>query len=447
MTMTEQPRQQLAVERPQPATDTLPGLAVPTDTPTAAPTDAPSARAAGGAGRDRYIDSLRALALVRVVTYHLFGWIWLPIVFPSMGIMFALAGSLVAASLDREQRHYGRVLAKRLRRLLPPLWALGLVLVPVMLVWGWTVESDLASPLSWDTMLLWLVPIATPPASSGGADMVVPLWYISTYLWLMLLSPALLWLFRRWPKRMMVIPVVFVMLVTASVIELQGRTGDMMLYVATYMSCWMLGFAHHDGMLRRIPLSRVIPVSVALAGFGLWFAFAFPDPQSGPNVSDIPLASTFFSLGVVLLLLRLYLDFSWMKKVPLLDGLVAAMNRRAMTIYLWGNTVIALALWLLDQSPITAQFTDEETPEPVKAAFVIFAATWIVMGAVVLAFGWVEDVAAGRRPQLLPRRPRSRRGTDAARSGATTAGGAAADAPAASAPQLPSSQHPSSQHP
>ena len=32
-------------------------------------------------GRDRYIDSLRALALVRVVTYHLFGWVWLPILF------------------------------------------------------------------------------------------------------------------------------------------------------------------------------------------------------------------------------------------------------------------------------------------------------------------------------------------------------------------------------
>ena len=399
MTMTEEPRQQLAVERPQPATAG----------PVAPPTDAPSARAAGGPGRDRYIDSLRALALVRVVTYHLFGWIWLPIIFPSMGIMFALAGSLVAASLDREQRHYGRVLAKRLRRLLPPLWALGLVLVPAMLVWGWTVESDLASPLSWDTMLLWLVPFATPPASSWGADMVVPLWYISTYLWLMLLSPALLWLFRRWPRRMMVFPVVFVVLASVGVIELEGRSGDMMLYVATYMACWLLGFAHHDGMLRRIPLSRVIPMSAALAAIGLWYAFTFPDPASGPNVSDIPLASTFFSLGVVLLLLRLYLDFSWMKKVPVLDGLVAAMNRRAMTIYLWGNTVIALALWLLDQSPITAQFTDEETPEPVKAALVVFAATWILMGAFVLAFGWVEDVAAGRRPQLLPRRPKARR--------------------------------------
>ncbi|MFD0526209.1 hypothetical protein ACFQ1I_01415 [Kitasatospora arboriphila] len=42
-------------------------------------------------GRDRYLDLLRALALVRVVFLHMFAWTWLPIVFPSMGVMFALA--------------------------------------------------------------------------------------------------------------------------------------------------------------------------------------------------------------------------------------------------------------------------------------------------------------------------------------------------------------------
>lgn len=364
-------------------------------------TGAGSARPGGG-GRDRYIDSLRALALVRVVTYHLFGWVWLPILFPSMGIMFALAGSLMAASIDREQRHYAFVLAKRLRRLLPPLWAMGLVLVPLMLWWGWTVSGDTGSPLQWDTMLLWLMPLATPPGSAAGNDLVVPLWYISTYLWLMVLSPALLWLFRRWPKRMLALPVLFVALSTAGVIELSDRTGDTMLYVATYMGCWMLGFAHHDGLLRRIPLGRVVLLSLGLAAFGLYYAFAHPDPESGPNVSDIPMATTFYSLGVVLLLLRLYLDFSWMKKLPLLDGLVAAMNRRAMTIYLWGNTAIALALWGLSQSPYTERFT-EDTANPWVAGLVSFAAVWVVVGAIVLGLGWVEDVAARRRPTLLPR--------------------------------------------
>lgn len=374
--------------------------------------DLPDASAAGGTptparGRDRYIDSLRALALVRVVAYHLFGWVWLPILFPSMGIMFALAGSLVAASLDREHRHYARVLLKRMRRLLPPLWAMGLILVPVMLAWGWTATEEQGSPLEWQTLLLWIVPLGTPPGSSAGEELVVPLWYISTYLWMVLLSPALLWLFRRWPMRTMAVPMVLVLLNAASIVELEGRSGDMILYVATYLACWMLGFAHHDGLLRRIPLRRVAPLSVGLAGLGLYWAFAHPDPVSGPNVSDIPVASMFFSLGVVLLLLRLYLDFSWMQRVPLLDGLVAAINRRAMTVYLWGNTAIALAWWALQQSPYTEPFT-QDTADPLTAGLVVFAATWVIIGGFVVALGWVEDVAARRRPTLLPRAPRRR---------------------------------------
>lgn len=63
------------------------GAAVP------APAQEPAATAPKAGGRDRYLDLLRAVALVRVVVYHLFGWAWLTILFPSMGVMFALAGS------------------------------------------------------------------------------------------------------------------------------------------------------------------------------------------------------------------------------------------------------------------------------------------------------------------------------------------------------------------
>src|SRR3954447_25395259 len=97
------------------------------------------ARPKAGAGphRDRYIDTLRAGALLRVILYHTFGFAWLPFIFPSMGIMFALAGGLVAASLDRAQHNPWKVLSKRTRRLLPPLWMLGIVLVPAMIIHGW----------------------------------------------------------------------------------------------------------------------------------------------------------------------------------------------------------------------------------------------------------------------------------------------------------------------
>ncbi|CAL9302020.1 hypothetical protein SUDANB51_04784 [Streptomyces sp. enrichment culture] len=57
--------------------------------------------------RDRYFDVLRAVALVRVVAYHTFGWAWAGLVFPSMGVMFGLAGTLMARSLALAALAYG----------------------------------------------------------------------------------------------------------------------------------------------------------------------------------------------------------------------------------------------------------------------------------------------------------------------------------------------------
>ena len=56
---------------------------------------------AASARRDRYFDLLRGLALVRVVAYHTLGLWFLHIAFPAIGVMFGLAGSLMARSLDR----------------------------------------------------------------------------------------------------------------------------------------------------------------------------------------------------------------------------------------------------------------------------------------------------------------------------------------------------------
>ena len=78
----------------------------------------------------------------------------------------------------------------------------------VMFAVGWTVEGDTygAANLSWRNAWLWIFPLADPQASDLGADWALPLWYIRTYLWFLLISPALLWLFRRWPLRTMVVP-------------------------------------------------------------------------------------------------------------------------------------------------------------------------------------------------------------------------------------------------
>ncbi|MDO5711869.1 MAG: acyltransferase [Micrococcales bacterium] len=355
-------------------------------------------------GRDRYIDSLRVLALARVLLYHLFGWVWLPILFPSMGIMFALAGSLVAASLDHETRHYGYVLRKRLWRLLPPVWAVGLILVPIMVALGWSngiTPDGVSETLDWGAFAWWIVPFAAPAASALGQEWVFPLWYLTAYLWLVLLSPALLWLFRRWPRRMLALPLIVVVMAAGGIIELDGRSGDVILNVTTYAGCWMLGFAHHDGVLRRMRRWVVLTLGLGAASFGLWWAWANPSADTGANVSDIPVASAFYGLGVVLILLHLYLDMSWLHRFPLLDRVISAMNRRAMTIYLWGNVAIAATWALVERWQPLAAYLDSGD-HPVASGCLLFTLTSVLLGVMVLALGWVEDVAARRRVRLLP---------------------------------------------
>lgn len=352
-----------------------------------------------GGSRDRYIDTLRVLALGRVVAFHVTGWLVLPILFPSMGIMFALAGSLMAASLDRSPHNPWAVLRKRVRRLLPPLWALGLVLVPLMLILGWTAQTSKASEFGWSTVLAWLVPLSDPPGSDIGADWVLPLWYIRAYLWFVLLSPVMLWCFRRWPVRTFLTPLLLLGGYGAGLVALHGPEGDVVLKWAVFGSCWVLGFAHHDQLIRRIPLVRVIPVALALMAAGLAWMIRYPDPYVGWSLSDIPVADGLYCLGFVLLLLRAYPDFSWVGRIGWLNALIAAVNNRAMTIYLWSTACIFAALALIEQVPVL---------EPIvagpqwQAHALVLTLTWVLIGLVVLALGWVEDVAAKRPVQFLP---------------------------------------------
>jgi peptidoglycan/LPS O-acetylase OafA/YrhL len=354
--------------------------------------------------RDRYIDVLRCVALIRVMTYHVFGWVWLPILFPSMGIMFALAGSLIASSLDRSPGNPWRVLKKRGIRLLPPVWLFGLVVVTIMMVAGWTHSDRSGVPLSWQTMLFWLLPISDPPASSFGNDWVVPLWYVRTYLWFLLLSPAALWLFRHWPKRMMALPVGTVLLSAVGLLPLAGRSGGVILSIAMFGGCWMLGFAHHDNKIRPMPLVRVLLGGGALMALGLVWAFTHQDPVSGWDIDSIPVADTLYCLGAVLILLRLYPDFSWMERHVVLDKVVTVINSRAMTIYLWGNLAIFLSHPVLDAWSVTANLDQDNAVGWIQG----YLMSWLIILACIFLFGWCEDLAARRQLRFNPW-PRSKR--------------------------------------
>ncbi|WP_371599115.1 acyltransferase family protein [Streptomyces sp. NBC_00564] len=342
-------------------------------------------------GRDRYFDALRAVALVRVVTYHTFGWAWAGMVFPSMGVMFALAGTLMAKSLERPAF---KVVKSRMRRLLPPFWFWGAFVVVAMLIHDWMP--------GWQ-IVFWIVPVGDPPGNQWGVQAWEILWYLRTYLWFVLLSPLLLWIFRKAP-----IPVLLLSLVPIVVFQYGwtppwNRFGSALTDLATYLFCWLVGFAHREGVLQRLKPPLVVVASLAALAFGGWYAFGHQAEFGTYDLDEIPLAQAFFSAGFVTLLMyfKAYyeVDFAWLARFKRLDRIVTIFNGRAVTIYLWHEIALVLAVPLIDQFWKVPAF---ERWLPLESQWFMFGIGWVLIWIAIPLFGWVEDVAAKKKPKLLP---------------------------------------------
>ncbi|MGW3127158.1 acyltransferase family protein [Streptomyces sp. NPDC001123] len=360
--------------------------------PTAPGTEATDAKeSAPKPSRDRYFDTLRAVALIRVVTYHTFGWAWCGMVFPSMGIMFGLAGTLMAKSLERPAF---KVVKSRLRRLLPPFWFWGFFVVLAMLIHDWMPGRQI---------VYWIVPLGDPPGNAWGEQAWEILWYLRTYLWFVLLSPALLWIFRKAP-----IPVLLLSLAPILVLNFvwsgpDNRFGSALWDLSTYLFCWILGFAHRDGVLQRMKPALVVVGSLAAVGYGGWYAFSHQADFGTYDLDENPLAQAFWSAGFVMLLMwaKAYfkIDFAWLTRYGKLDRTVTIFNARAVTIYLWHEIALVLAVPLIDQMWNVPAF---EKWLPLDSQWFMFGVGWILIAVFVVACGWVEDVAAKKKPKLLP---------------------------------------------
>ena len=369
-------------------------------------------------GRDRYLDMLRALALFRVVLYHTFGWGWLTLVFPSMGVMFALAGSLTARSLTN--RRSLSVLWSRVRRLLLPLWLFGAVVLAALFAAGWGPAKG-EEAWWWAKLVFWVVPVGTPPfplkiGHEGGLldegwplQAIAPLWYLRAYLWFVLLSPLLLRAFRRLPWVTLLAPLALAAVVGTDLVTIPGATGDAITDFAVYGSCWVLGFAHHDGLFHQIPRYLNPSISPIVMAVGLWWASGHLGPM-GWDLNDIPLAQALWSFGYCALLLQV--SPAWPRlpdRLERLDKPITLANNRAMTIYLWHEIALLATVPLLDlvwkvsavwQSPLLSGLLSS------SYVLLMFLLVWPLLGLLMVACGWAEDLSARRRPRLWPNRGR-----------------------------------------
>ncbi|MFD9390807.1 acyltransferase family protein [Streptomyces sp. NPDC060000] len=351
----------------------------------------PSSSRPAAPQRDRYFDTLRALALIRVVAYHTFGWAWAGMVFPSMGIMFGLAGTLMAKSLERPAL---KVVKSRLRRLLPPFWFWGVFVVLAMLIHDWIP--------GWE-IVYWVVPLGDPPGNAWGQQAWEILWYLRTYLWFVLLSPLLLRLFRLAPVPVLALSLAPILVLTFVWAGPDNRVGTAMWDLSTYLFCWMLGFAHRDGVLQRMKPALVVVVSLVAIGFGGWYAFTHQAEFGTYDLDEDPLAQAFWSAGFVMLLMwaKAYfgIDFAWLTRFRRTNRIVTVFNARAVTIYLWHEIALILAVPLIDRFWDIPAF---ETYLPLESQWFMFGVGWLLIALFVLLCGWVEDVAARKRPRLLP---------------------------------------------
>ncbi|MFF3451218.1 acyltransferase [Streptomyces sp. NPDC002667] len=372
-------------------------------------------------GRDRYLDLLRALALVRVVVYHNFSWTWLPIVFPSMGVMFALAGSLMVRSLNRPALS---VIRGRLRRLLPPMWLFGAVVVPLMLLQGWRPDAAHHPDWWWADLAYWVLPFSEPPfgatlhtfgghlPSSWAEQICVPLWYLRAYLWYVLLSPLLLKAMRKMPWVTLLVPLALAFLINSGLIDQSGRLMEAATDFTTFGSCWLLGMAHQEGLLRRIPQYIVPSVAPLVLMFGLWWLLRAPvdNPRIGHDLEAVPVAQAIWSFGAVMLLLHLSPSWEqWPKPLERFNGVISLLNSRAVTVYLWHSFALVLTEPLIDQLWNNSFFYDHAQWLLVSQWTPLAVAVPLICLAIVL-FGWIEDVAAKRRPRLFPYPGRSKGG-------------------------------------
>lgn len=306
------------------------------------------------AGRDRYLDFLRAFAIAVVVLGH---WLmavvwtrdgalraesllvaapaaqWLTWALQVMPVFFLVGGAVNARSW-RSARERGTSYAAWLRgragRLLRP---------TIPLVWLWAALAPVLVTAGLGSDLVRL----------GVRGSLAPLWFLSVYLVVVAAVPALLALHDRFGLRL-----VLGLAIAATLVDAVGRAWLGAIGPVNFFFVWAaptaLGFCWADGLLDQRAIRRALPVAglilllLAVAGFGYPVSMvgvpgAGATNNSPPSVALVLLG--WVQAGIVLGL-RAPLT-RWLER-PRAWAAVVGLNLVAMTVYLWHLTVMVLLI-------------------------------------------------------------------------------------------------------
>ncbi len=345
--------------------------------------------------RDRFLDLLRLVAVVRVVALHTFTkppvvyFPWIQWIFPGMAEVFFVSGVVTAASLSK--RRSWSVVRARLRRLLPPYYAYAVVALAAMAVTD-SRSSAADASLQRSDFLSFLVPVVRPTGSVTRVVLWGHLWFLTTFLWVLVLAPVTYWLHKRMRAWSLLLPAIgFALAVWFS------KLGGVIVreeFFNVFMFGWFfqLGYLYRDGWLQRRRPAELASVGVVLFGLG-WLVAQRIEPVWKTPVNELYTSPTaHFLVGA-----------AWMIGVLAVRKPIAAwlasrrlraidlITQRTYTLFIWGPAANAVAM-----------AASRRVGGAAGNLGIYLAVTAVMLVVLVLVFGWIEDLASRRPARLLP---------------------------------------------
>ena len=308
--------------------------------------------------RNRYVDFLRAVSILAVITGH---WLivalyyhdgslnppgtllaiqpdtqWLTWLFQVMPIFFIVGGYANAVSLESAHRRgvgYAGWLAARLNRLVTPLLALLL---------GWAIFAVL--------LYFWDVSGGVIALASRAA--LIPIWFLAIYIMVVVLAPATYKAWRRWGFASFWFFAAGGALVDIAFFAADLRWAGWSNYFWIWLSVHHLGYAWRDG--RMGSPARLMSYSALglLALVLLIFVGPYPlamvgSPDEGLS-NTAPPKITLLALAIFQFGLLLAIEKPMRRRLSGLRVWAATVliNSMIMTIYLWHLTVMVIIVSL-----------------------------------------------------------------------------------------------------
>jgi len=324
------------------------------------------------AARLTELDGIRAVALARVITWHATGWAWTTWIVSAVPTMFGVTGALMA----RTARAHGTaaMMRRRLVRFYPAWLAYGAV---VLLI-------SRQSRSETGPLVDFLVPLRTPTSEVAGEWFTSALWYVSSYLWVVVLSPALLWLASRWGYVPAVCMAACTLWLSWHGMDSAGhwwKTTDVVLYCA----CATAGMAWESRGASSRALAGLLVASTLTVV--TWAFLRWPVDGVVNNDHGLHLLVGAGWAATFLLVPRVLRRVAMSRPARML-------NRASFTVYLWHSSVAWTAWRFLP-----------DAVDGVLRPTAVLALTALSVTAIVPGLAWIETIRPGhlRRPATMAR--------------------------------------------